>query len=139
MREEITMKDGTSATGERLRHALDRISSETGVAGFIVFTMDGLPLVSHIDKRYGYETLREMFSTIGAGLISLAGSTLKHVNMLPMERITIESSQGIVLLERISDDIGIMTLASSSIPMGIIRIASERAKGEVLKFLNHQE
>ncbi len=127
----------STATGEKLRHVLRSIMDETGVEGMIVFTMDGFPVASEI--RATGEMLEELFSAIGAGLASLAENTLKNIGMLPLSRLTIESPRGNILLEKANQEIGIMALAGPSIPLGIMRIAIQKASTEIDRILGREQ
>ncbi len=127
----------STATGEKLRHVLRSIMDETGVEGMIVFTMDGFPVASEI--RATGEMLEELFSAIGAGLASLAENTLKNIGMLPLSRLTIESPRGNILLEKANQEIGIMALAGPSIPLGIMRVAIQKASTEIDRILGREQ
>lgn len=127
----------STATGEKLRHVLRSIMDETGVEGMIVFTMDGFPVASEI--RATGEMLEELFSAIGAGLASLAENTLKNIGMLPLSRLTIESPRGNILLEKANQEIGIMALAGPSIPLGIMRVAIQKASTEIDRILRREQ
>ncbi len=127
----------STATEEKLRHVLRSIMDETGVEGMIVFTMDGFPVASEI--RATGEMLEELFSAIGAGLASLAENTLKNIGMLPLSRLTIESPRGNILLEKANQEIGIMALAGPSIPLGIMRVAIQKASTEIDRILGREQ
>lgn len=115
---------------DRIGDILEGIQKGTsGLLGFILFTMDGFPIKSTLTQnRNSVISEQELFSAIGAGLISLAERTLGQIKMLPLDRLTIESSSGNIVIEKITDDVGIMALALPSTPLGMVRIAVKNAR-----------
>ena len=109
---------------------LEKVQKETsGLLGFILFTVDGFPIKSTLaHKPENAISEQELFSAIGAGLISLAERALKQINLMPMDKLTIESPNGNIIVERINRDVGIMALAQPSTPLGMVRIAVKKAK-----------
>ncbi len=125
-----------TTAGERLRRILKRIMEETGVESIMVFTMDGFPIVS---ASAGDTPPEELFSAIGAGLISLSANTLKNIGMLPLSRLTIESPRGNIVMEKAGQDIGVMAIAGPSTPIGMLRIAIQRARKDIGEVLGGDE
>ncbi len=126
----------TNSIDERIEEVLEKIQKDTsGLLGFVLFTMDGFPIKSTLTHSRNSEiSEQELFSAIGAGLISLAEKTLKQIGMMPLDKLTIESSNGNIVVERVTDSVGIMALALPTTPLGMIRIAVQNAK-EALKSL----
>ena len=121
----------------RIGDILEGIQKEvTGLLGFVLFTMDGFPIKSTmVHKTDTAISEQELFSAIGAGLISLAEKALKQIELMPMDKLTIESTNGNIIVERVNQDVGIMALALPSTPLGMVRIAVKRAKDALISLL----
>ncbi len=122
---------------EQIERILEKVQNDTsGLLGFVLFTMDGFPVKSTLPHSSSGEiSEHELFSAIGAGLISLAEKTLKQINMMPLDKLTIESSNGNIIVERLTDSVGIMALALPTTPLGMIRIAVQNAKKALKELL----
>ncbi len=127
----------TNSIDERIEDILEGIQRETtGLLGFVLFTKDGFPVKSTLThSRESSLQEQELFSAIGAGLISLAERTLGQIQMLPMDRLTIESEKGNIVVEKITSDVGIMALALPSTPLGMVRIAVKNARDRLKSLL----
>ncbi len=115
-----------------------------GIAGFVVFTRDGFPVVSTVELGdmfrngfYGVEE-GEFFAAIGAGIFSLARRTLEQMNMLPFDRILVESPRGNVIVEAVDDEVGIMAISYPDVPVGLVRMAVESARKKVREFIRSE-
>ncbi len=121
----------------RIGDVLEGIHKEiTGLLGFVLFTMDGFPIKSTlVHKTDNAISEQELFSAVGAGLISLAEKALKQIKLMPMNKLTIESTSGNIVVERVNQDVGIMALALPGTPLGMVRIAVKRAKDSLVNLL----
>ncbi len=128
-----------------LRQILHDLQERTqGVAGFVVFTKDGFPIVSTVE--FG-DMFRgdlhdvgegEFFAAIGAGILSLAQRTLEQMGMMPLDRLLVESPRGNVIVEQVDGDVGIMAIAYPNVPVGLVRIAVETARRKIKEFIRSE-
>ncbi len=103
-----------------------------GLLGFVIFTREGFPLLNTIEEFQGEGPDEEMsrdeyFSAVGAGIISLARTTLEHMGITPTDRLIVESRDGYILIERVDEDVSIMVVASSTPSIGMVKMALRRA------------
>jgi len=137
------MRHGGIESG--LKELLIDLQSKTqGVAGFVVFTRDGFPIVSTVEfgdmfrGDFGEVTDGEFFSAIGAGILSLAERTLEQMSMLPLDRLLVESPKGNVIVESVNEDLGIMAISYPNVPVGLVRMAVETARRKVLSYMQNE-
>lgn len=125
----------------RIKEALESVQRQTqGISGFVVFTRDGFPITGtmHSERLVGdYEhmTDSEFFAAIGAGIVSLSERTLEQMDMLPMDKMIIESPKGNIVVEKVDDYIGVMAISRPDAPLGLVRMALERVKRKVKELL----
>ncbi len=134
------MRSGGMETG--LRDLLKDLQSKTqGLAGFVIFTKDGFPIVSTVEfgnmfrGEFEEVTDGEFFAAIGAGILSLAQRTLEQMGMLPLDRLLVESPKGNVIVEQVNEDMGIMAISYPGVPVGLVRMAVESARKKVRQFI----
>ncbi len=128
-----------------MREILRELQARTeGIAGFVVFTRDGFPVVSTVEFgdmfRGDFEEVNEgeFFAAIGAGILSLARRTLEQMGMLPLDRLLVESPSGNVIVEQVNDDLGIMAISYPSVPVGLVRMAVESARRKVRELIRSE-
>ncbi len=115
-----------------------------GIMGFVVFTRDGFPITGtmHMNKSiasdYDNVTDSEFFAAIGAGILSLSERTLEQMNMLPLDKMTVESPRGNIVVEKVDDYIGVMAVSRPDAPVGLVRMALEKAKNKLKELLGKE-
>jgi len=127
-----------STTTDRLKHVLESIQKDlNGILGFVIFTNDGFPIISTLPVNpRSHISEQELFSAIGAGLIALSERTLRQIKMSGLNKITIESSDGNVAVEKIDDETGIMAISTTDTPLGMLRLAVEKARKSAKEILS---
>jgi len=128
-----------------LKELLYDLQTKTqGLAGFVLFTKDGFPIVSTVEFGDMYRgefqevTDGEFFAAIGAGILSLAQRTLEQMSMMPLTRLLVESPRGNVIVEQVDDELGIMAISYPGIPVGLVRMAVESARRKVKQFMEEE-
>lgn len=119
----------------QIREILVAIQKQApGIMGFVVFTKDGFPITGTIYsdsvmvREYDNVSDNEFFAAIGAGILSLSERTLEQMNMLPLDKMTVESPRGNIVVEKVDDYIGVMAVSRPDAPVGLVRMALEKAK-----------
>ncbi len=127
-----------STTTDRLKYVLESIQKDLGgILGFVIFTNDGFPIISTLPVNPGsHISEQELFSAIGAGLLALSERTLRQIKMSGLDKITIESSDGNVAVEKIDDETGIMAISTTETPLGVLRLAVEKARKSAKEILS---
>ncbi len=100
-----------------------------GILGFVLFTFEGFPIISTVDgigPSEG-EDPAEYLSAVGAGIVSLSGTTLGHMGISPMKRLIMESGKGYVMVERVDENVGMMVVATLSTSIGMAKMTLSRA------------
>ncbi len=103
-----------------------------GLLGFVIFTREGFPLLNTIQDFEGRRIDEEVpwdeyFSAVGAGIVSLASTTLQHMGISSTDRLIIESKYGYILVERVDDDVNMMVVSTGTPSIGMLKVALRRA------------
>ena len=128
-----------------LKRVLHNLQEKTqGIAGFVVFTRDGFPVVSTVEfgdmfRGDFYDVGEgEFFAAIGAGILSLARRTLEQMGMLPLDKLLVESPKGNVIVEQVNEDVGIMAISYPDVPVGLVRMAVDSARRKIKEYIRSE-
>ncbi len=102
---------------------------DNGILAIAIFDRHGNPVAYAVQDGIGGEEL----SARGGGLLSTSLKVMESLNMAPMERAVIETGRGIILLEYLKNELGIILVASPGISVGRARLITGRLVRKIMK------
>ncbi len=114
---------------EHLMKILRDNMRDNGILAIAIFDRHGNPVAYAVQDGIGGEEL----SARGGGLLSTSLKVMESLNMAPMERVVIETGRGIILLEHLKNELGIILVASPGISVGRARLITGKLVRKILE------
>ncbi|MEQ8756525.1 MAG: roadblock/LC7 domain-containing protein [Coleofasciculus sp. G1-WW12-02] len=109
------------------------VSNTPEVEGAAMITPDGLPLAASLPVGMNDERV----SAISAAMLSLAERIGKELIGGEIDRICVESNQGLSILTRCGQEAVFLVLASQAAKPGLLRLEIQRTIAKINLFLSY--
>ncbi|TFG31047.1 hypothetical protein EU527_13450 [Candidatus Thorarchaeota archaeon] len=120
---------------EHLLHLLKDLSNKSPILGSAIFSVEGLPLVSHFHAG----TEEVSVAAMVAGIHAAGEQTVKELKQGDLKSIIIQGDLGTTLVINISTDYLLTVTAPENAALGLIFSDAKRAAREARKILHLSE